>query len=151
MISTLTKLSKKEVPEKPQALAHKICLGKAVGLPGEREADHFLLKHLLLFSSMLIVFYSFIYHFYCFCFCCRVSPSISNSNAFEGRGARLTTLSANNRGTFNDYLNYREFMWRTFQMNEMQICFKKCHTLYSQTILFHDSTESKSFIKILRV
>jgi len=64
MISTLMKLSKREVPGEPQPLALQICLGKAVRLPGERESDHFLLKHLLLFSltnfHLLLLFFAFV-------------------------------------------------------------------------------------------
>lgn len=139
MISTLMKLSRMEVPGKPQPLALKICLGKAVRLPGERESDHFALKHLLLFSLTLTNFHLLLF------FLLLLSgsvPSILNSapkfnlisfcssplsidwkdiqapvHAFEGIGVRFSALCANNQGTFNLHLNDREFMYRTFQVN----------------------------------
>jgi len=139
MISTLMKLSRMEVPGEPQPLALKICLGKAVRLPGERESDHFALKHLLLFSLTLTNFHLLLF----FCFCCPGQSSVfqiprqsliwfhfvssplsidwkdiqAPVQAFEGIGVRFSALCTNNQGTFNLHLNDREFMYHTFQVN----------------------------------
>ena len=120
------KLSKMEVPGEAQPLALKICLGKAVGLPGERESDHFLLKDQLLFSLTLTNFHLLLF----FCFCCLGQSPVfqftrqscpwrdiqAPVQAFEGIGVRLSALCANNQGTFYLHLNDREYMYRTFQV-----------------------------------